>query len=70
MTDSVDEGKSGLLFKHGDIDEFASMAIKMLTDHRFSQKSRNGRLTWASKFSWDKTARATEEILKRILAEK
>lgn len=68
LKDSVDEGNSGLLFEFGDAEGFASMAGRMLSDDIFRKGLEMGGLRWAANFSWDKAARATEEILKGIVA--
>jgi glycosyltransferase involved in cell wall biosynthesis len=68
LLDSVDEGVSGLLFEHGEIDQFAALAIKLLTDDGYRKSLEMGGLRWAANFSWDKTARATEEILKKVVS--
>lgn len=67
LQDSVDEGKSGLLFEYGNIDKFSDLAIKLLTDEAFRRAMEMGGLRWAANFSWDKAARDTEEILKGIV---
>jgi glycosyltransferase involved in cell wall biosynthesis len=68
LKDSVDEGNSGLLFEFGDIGAFASMAVKLLDDCNFRKGLEMGGLRWAANFSWEKAARLTEELLKRIVA--
>jgi glycosyltransferase involved in cell wall biosynthesis len=68
LQDSVDEGKSGLLFKFGDIEGLSALACKMFTDDGYRRGLEMGGLRWAANFSWDKTARATEEILNRIVS--
>jgi glycosyltransferase involved in cell wall biosynthesis len=67
LRDSVDEGRSGLLFEFGNIEQFAEMAAKMIGDEDFRRSLEMGGLRWAADFSWEKTARATEDILKRIV---
>ena len=67
LQDSVDEGNSGLLFNFGDIGNYSTLAIKMLTDENYRKALEMGGLRWAANFSWDKTAKATEDILKRII---
>ncbi len=67
LQDSVDEGKSGLLFEYGSVDKFSDLAIKLLTDEAYRRAMEMGGLRWAANFSWDKAARDTEEILKRIV---
>ncbi len=68
LKDSVDEGRSGLLFEHGEIDQFAGLAIKILKDENYRKGLEMGGLRWAANFSWDKTARATEDILKKVVS--
>jgi glycosyltransferase involved in cell wall biosynthesis len=67
LQDSVDEGRSGLLFEHGNIDQFSELAVKLLTDEEFRRAIEMGGLRWAANFSWDKAALKTEEILKGII---
>jgi glycosyltransferase involved in cell wall biosynthesis len=67
LQDSVDEGNSGLLFEFGNVEAFAALAVKMLSDENYRKGLEMGGLRWAANFSWDKTARATEEIIKRIV---
>jgi glycosyltransferase involved in cell wall biosynthesis len=67
LQDSVDEGRSGLLFEYGNIDQFSDLAVKLLTDEENRRAIEMGALRWAANFSWEKTARDTEEILKKIV---
>ncbi len=67
LIDSIDEGRSGLLFEHGNVDQFSDLAIKLLTDEAYRRALEMGGLRWAANFSWDKTASDTEEILKKIV---
>jgi glycosyltransferase involved in cell wall biosynthesis len=70
LQDSVDEGNSGLLFEFDNTEEFAQLAIKMLSDDIYRKGLEMGGLRWAANFSWDRTAHATEEILKRIISQR
>jgi glycosyltransferase involved in cell wall biosynthesis len=67
LRDSVDEGNSGLLFEFGNVDAFAALATKMLGSDELRKSLEMGGLRWAANFSWDKAARATEDIIKRIV---
>jgi len=69
LRDSVDEGKSGLLFEYGNIDEFADKTIRLLSDHQFRGSLEKGALVHAAKFSWDKAADETEKLMNLVLAE-
>jgi glycosyltransferase involved in cell wall biosynthesis len=68
LRDSVDEGVSGLLFEHGNVDEFAWKAVKILADPAYRVNLEKGALAHAAKFSWDKTALETEELMNLILS--
>ncbi len=68
LRDSVDEGKSGLLFEYGDLNEFASKASKILSDTEYRVSLEKGALLHAAKFSWDKTADQTESLISKILS--
>ncbi len=70
LQDSVDEGNSGLLFEYGDVGQISELAIKLLTDEAHRRAIEMGGLRWAANFSWDKAARDTEEILRRIAVER
>jgi len=69
LRDSVDEGKSGLLFEYGDIREFTNKALKILGDDNFRTNLEKGALLHAARFSWDTTADKTEKIMQLILTE-
>jgi glycosyltransferase involved in cell wall biosynthesis len=70
LRDSVDEGKSGLLFEYGNISEFVEKALKILTNNEYRSQLEKGALVHASKFSWDKTTDKTEELMELILSGK
>jgi glycosyltransferase involved in cell wall biosynthesis len=68
LVDSVDEGVSGLLFDHGDIDQFSALAVKLLKDDQYRKSLEMGGLRWAANFSWDNAAKSTEDILKKVVS--
>ena len=67
LRDSVDDGRSGLLFEYGNIDDYAEKAITILKDNEYRRSLEMGGLRWAANFSWDKAAVETERILKGII---
>jgi glycosyltransferase involved in cell wall biosynthesis len=69
LRDSVDEGKSGLLFEHNNVDEFAEKAIKILSDQQFRANLEKGALLHAAKYSWEKTAAKTENLIDLVLSQ-
>jgi glycosyltransferase involved in cell wall biosynthesis len=70
LQDSVSDGNSGLLFEFGDINQIAALSVKLLSDHDYRRSIEMGGLRWAANFSWETTAKKTEEILKRIISQK
>lgn len=70
LRDSVDEGKSGLLFEYGNLEEFTDKALQILSDESFRTNLEKGALLHARKYSWDITADKTEQIMQLVLAEK
>ena len=70
LRDSVDEGKSGLLFEYGNVNEFVEKVLKILTDNDYRSQLEKGALVHASKFSWDKTTDKTENLMELILSGK
>ncbi len=69
LQDSVDENNSGLLFEYGDIEQISTLATKILSDDPLRKSLEMGGLRWAANFSWEKTARMTEDILKKVIVD-
>jgi glycosyltransferase involved in cell wall biosynthesis len=67
LRDSVDEGVSGLLFEFGNTNEFAEKAAKILSDSEYRGTLERGAIAHAAKFSWDKTAIETEQLMNFLL---
>ena len=67
LKDSVDEGRSGLLFEYGNSLQFSELAVRILKDDDYRRGLEMGGLRWAANFSWDKAARETENIMNRII---
>lgn len=70
LRDSVDEGRSGLLFEYGNVNEFVEKAIKILADAEFRSALERGAVAHAARFSWDKAADETERLMELVLAER
>lgn len=64
LREVVQNGKTGFLYKYGDIESFAQKMMELLTDEKkwrsFSQSAKQ----WAREFSWDDAAEKLEYILK------
>jgi len=70
LKDSVDDGKSGLLFEYGNVAEAASLALSILQNDDYRRSLEMGGLRWAANFSWDKAASQTESIIKKVIESK
>ena len=68
LRDSVSEGKSGMLFEYGSVNEFTGKAIKILSDQKFRSELEQGALDHAAAFSWDKAADQTEKLIEVVLS--
>lgn len=68
LRDSVIDGKTGYLFKYGDVADLANKIIRVLKDGNLREKLAQNALSWSKNFSWDKSASETLRILKGILS--
>ncbi|MEW5875940.1 MAG: glycosyltransferase family 4 protein [Candidatus Zixiibacteriota bacterium] len=66
LRDSARDGKTGLLYPHGDIPAFAACLRRVLGDSALRESLAVGGLEWAENFHWDEAAREAEEILGRV----
>lgn len=66
LRDSVSDGRSGLLYKHGDIGQLTDKLISVLSDESLRIKLEQGGREWASQFNWDKAAREFEQQILKI----
>ncbi len=67
LRDSVRHHETGFLFPWGDIDALTERLLQILTDDELAARLTRGGLEWAGRFSWDKTAREVESLLKEVV---
>jgi glycosyltransferase involved in cell wall biosynthesis len=67
LRDSVSDGKSGLLFEYGNINELASKILKIFQDEKTRDELNKGALKWAGKFNWDDSARKMLSLIEKIV---
>lgn len=67
LRDSVSNGKSGLLYQYGNIDELSKQIIKVLTQPLLFETLSFGAVDWAKCFSWDKSADDMMKVIQRIV---
>lgn len=70
LRDSVNPGKSGLLFEYGNIQNLAEVLIQVLSDQNLRKKLASGGLEWVKNFTWEKTADQSLEIIQQIVNQK
>jgi glycosyltransferase involved in cell wall biosynthesis len=68
LRDAVQDGKTGLLYRYGDIKDLAGKISSLLKDHELRARLSLGALAWAALFSWDEAARRTIEVLEQRVA--
>lgn len=69
LKDSVIDGKTGLLFEYGNVQELSECMIKILSDTDYRENLIRGGLSWAKNFSWDEAAAKTLELMEDIIKE-
>lgn len=67
LRDSVRDGKSGLLYRYGDIDDLTEKMESLITDGKLLDRLSIGAVEWASEFSWDKSADMMTKVLKKTI---
>ncbi len=63
LRDAVQDGKTGLLYRYGDVADLAGKIELLLGDAALRARLSAGALAWAGLFSWDEAARRTIEVL-------
>lgn len=66
LRDSVNNGKSGLLYQYGNIKDLLQKIELALTDDELKHKLRKGTVEWANSFSWDNSAERMLELIKQV----
>lgn len=66
LRDAVAEGRSGLLYRFGDIADLAEKIAILIADPVRRRELSNGAVEWAKRFSWDISARRMLELCERI----
>jgi glycosyltransferase involved in cell wall biosynthesis len=68
LREAVRDGQSGLLVPHGDRDALGAAMDRLLSDDGLRERLRTGALDFAGRFSWDRAADETLEILETAIA--
>jgi glycosyltransferase involved in cell wall biosynthesis len=70
LRESVLPGKTGFLFRYGDIEDLSDKIIRIITDKELRDKFSKEGIVWAGNFSWDKVASEVGELLQDVVASK
>ena len=70
LRESVLPGKTGFLFKYGQIEDLAEKIVSIIKDDGMRRKLSKEGILWARNFSWDKVAAEVEELLREVVGEK
>jgi glycosyltransferase involved in cell wall biosynthesis len=68
LRDSVRDGETGLLVRHGSVQELTEALRRILGDDDLRGRLSRGASAFASSFSWDAAASRVERILQRVVA--
>jgi len=63
LRDSVQEGKTGFLYKYSDVEQLTEKLMTILTNEQVRRNLERGGLEWAERFNWDNAARKFEKLL-------
>ncbi len=66
LRDSVKDGETGLLFPYGDSRALAERVLIILTDDELRERLTGNAVAWAGKFTWDKCAQKTMEVVEEV----
>jgi glycosyltransferase involved in cell wall biosynthesis len=70
LRDSVRDGETGYLVKHGDEAELADRVVGLLTDSEVREKMSAAAVQWARTFTWERCARECAGILEKASAKR
>ena len=68
LRDSVQDGRTGLLYPWGDVDALADRLIQLLTNPaRRATMEVNG-LAWAASLTWDRCGAASQRLIEQVVS--
>lgn len=63
LRDSIVDGKTGLLVKMGDSEQFANAILNVLKDEKLRKTLSKEALAWSQNFVWDESAKTFYEVI-------
>jgi glycosyltransferase involved in cell wall biosynthesis len=67
LRESVVQGKTGFLVRHGDLHDLGEKIVTLLTDDGLAQAMAEEGVRWAGTFSWDRSAEKTLALIEDML---
>lgn len=68
LKDSVQVGKSGVLYTYGNIDELAEYIKMIINDDEYRARLSLSSIEWAKQFSWDESAKQMVQLLQKVIS--
>lgn len=68
LCESVVDGKTGFLVRHGDIEDLAGKMTTLLTDDALAQRMAEEGVRWAATFNWESSVENTLKLIDEIVA--
>ncbi len=65
LVESVRDGETGLLVRHGDVGALARATVRLLTDRTLRLSMAEAGLRWAHGFTWDRCYRESRAVILR-----
>jgi glycosyltransferase involved in cell wall biosynthesis len=70
LRESVLSGKTGFLYRYGQIKELAEKIVKLVTDEKLRHGFSREAVVWAGNFNWDRVSDEVEELLFNVAGER
>ncbi len=68
LRDAVQDGKTGVLVRYGDVRNFAASVVLMLRNPRVREEFSRRSVAWARGFSWDRATHQTLEVIEQVVS--
>jgi len=68
LRDAVRDGATGLLYRHGNLEELAACLIRVIGDGALRVRLGEEAIRWAARFNWDRSAAETLEFLRGVVS--
>lgn len=69
LRDAVQDGKTGLLVRYGDVRDLAAGVVLMLRNPRVREEFSRRAIAWARSFSWDRATHQTLQVIEQMVSE-